>query len=381
MRFALEPSPNRVVFGAGCFSQLGEEVERLGAQRVFLVGTPGRKPLLSRASDMLGPRAVGVFDAAVLHVPEAVATQARSESAAVRADAIVAIGGGSAIGVAKAIAIESGIPIVALPTTYSGSEVTPLWGVTQEGEKRTARDARVQPRVVLYDPELTLDLPVSISGASGMNAIAHCVEALYAPDANPLTSLMAEEGIRALAASLPAIADTPHDIAHRTTAMYGAWLAGASLGAVQMGLHHKLCHTLGGSFNLPHAETHSVLLPYTAEYNMNAASAAMSRVALALGEDPPTLTFYEENPWPVGTASLDSMSEAVHPSQAPVALFELGRRIGTPASLADIGMRRRDLQRAADLAVERPYPNPEPVTRDGVLALLRKAFDGFPPFR
>jgi maleylacetate reductase len=381
MRFALEPSPSRVVFGAGCFSQLPEEVERLGSRRVFLVGTPGRKQLLTRASDMLGPRAVGIFDAAVLHVPEAIAVRARSESAAVRADTIVAIGGGSAIGAAKAIAIETGIPIIAVPTTYSGSEVTPLWGVTQDGEKRTARDARVQPRVVLYDPELTLELPVSISGASGMNAIAHCVEALYAPDANPLTSLMAEEGIRALARSLPAIAGMPHDIDQRTTAMYGAWLAGASLGAVQMGLHHKLSHTLGGSFNLPHAETHSVLLPYTAEYNMNAASAAMSRVALALGEAPPTVTFYEEHPWPADSGPLNSMSDAVHPSQAPVALYELGRRIGTPASLADLGMSRNDLPKAADLAVERPYPNPEPVTRDGVLALLRKAFDGFPPFR
>ena len=381
MKFALEPSPTRVVFGAGCFSQLPEEVERLGSQRVFLVGTPGRKPLLSRASDLLGSRAVGIFDGAALHVPEAVASRARSESAAARADAIVAIGGGSAIGAAKAIAIETGIPIIALPTTYSGSEVTPLWGVTQDGEKRTARDTRVQPRVVLYDPELTLELPVPISGASGMNAIAHCVEALYAPDRNPLTSLMAEEGIRALAVSLPAIADTPHDIAHRTKAMYGAWLAGASLGAVQMGLHHKLAHTLGGSFDLPHAETHSVLLPYTAEYNMNAASEAMSRVALALGEAPPTVTFYGDHPWPADSAHLESMSEAVHPSQAPVALFELGRRMGTPGSLAEIGMRRGDLQRAADLAVERPYPNPEPVTRDGVLALLSKAFDGFPPFR
>ena len=383
MRFAVDPSLTRVVFGAGCFSQLPEEVERLGSQRVFLVGTQGRKPLLTRAAELLGPRAVGIFDEAVLHVPEAVAIRARSASASAGADAIVAIGGGSAIGVAKAIAIasEEGIPIVAVPTTYSGSEVTPLWGVTQAGQKRTARDARVQPRVVLYDPELTLELPVSISGASGMNAIAHCVEALYAPDRNPLTSLMAEEGIRALAVSLPAIADTPHDITHRTKAMYGAWLAGASLGAVEMGLHHKLAHTLGGSFDLPHAETHAVLLPYTAEYNMNAASEAMSRVALALGEDPPTVTFYEENPWPADSGPLDSMSEAIHPSQAPVALFELGRRIGTPASLAEIGMRLSELPKAADLAVERPYPNPEPVTRDGVLALLRKAFDGFPPFR
>ncbi|MEP6905007.1 MAG: iron-containing alcohol dehydrogenase, partial [Gemmatimonadales bacterium] len=197
------------------------------------------------------------------------------------------------------------------------------------------------------DPELTLDLPVPISAASGMNAIAHCVEALYAPDANPVTSWMAEEGIRALAISLPAIVASPHDIAARSQALYGAWLAGSALGAVQMGLHHKLCHTLGGAFNLPHAETHAVLLPYTAAYNMSAAAAEMDSVARALGAAP-----------------------------APAALYDLGHRIGAPVSLAEIGMLSSDVERAADLAVERPYPNPRPVTREGVLALLKQAFDG-----
>ncbi len=283
-------------------------------------------------------------------MPEAVASRAIVAAAAARADSILSLGGGSAIGVAKAIALAAVLPIVAVPTTYSGSEMTPLWGLTRRGTKHTGRDSRVQPRTVLYDPELTLDLPASVSGASGMNAIAHCVEALYATDSNPLTSWMAEEGIRALGESLPVIVQSPSDVSARTRAMYGAWLGGASLAAVQMGLHHKLCHVLGGSFDLPHAETHAVLLPYATEYNVGAAASAMSRVAQALGG-----------------------------KSAPVALFELGRRLGTPASLALIGMRETDVDRAAALAVERPYPNPRPVTREGVLSVLWKAFEGSRP--
>jgi len=347
MQFVFEPAHSRVVFGAGCITQLAAEADLLGAKRVLLVGTPGRAKLLHRVADILENRVAGVFDRAVVHVPGKVADAARDAALEHHADSILAVGGGSAIGVAKAIAVTTDLPIIALPTTYSGSEMTPLWGLTTEGAKRTGRDPRVQPRSVLYDPELTLDLPAPISAASGMNAIAHCVEALYAPDANPVTTWMAEEGIRTLAISLPAIVASPHDIAARTQALYGAWLAGSALGAVQMGLHHKLCHTLGGAFNLPHAETHAVLLPYTAAYNMSAAAAEMDSVARALGVAP-----------------------------APAALYDLGHRIGAPASLAEIGMRSSDLERAADLAVERPYPNPRPVTRDGVLALLKQAFDG-----
>lgn len=350
MRFAYDAIPSRVVFGAGSVALLAEEADRLGAKRVLVVGTRGRVELLQRVTELLGGRCVGKFDEAVVHVPDAIAVGAREYSAARRADSIVAAGGGSAIGVAKAIALTSGIPIIGVPTTYSGSEMTPIWGLTQDGSKVTGRDARVQPRTVIYDPELTLRLPARVSATSGMNALAHCVEALYAPDANPLTSWMAEEGIRALSESLPAVVRAPHDIGARTSALYGAWLAGSALAAVQMGLHHKLCHTLGGSFGLPHAETHAVLLPYSAEYNADAASGAMSRVAGALGA-----------------------------TDAPAALFHLGRHIGTPASLGEIGMLETDLDRAAELAVERPYQNPRPVTREGVLALLRKAFAGRPP--
>jgi maleylacetate reductase len=350
MKFVFEPARSRVVFGAGCIARLGAEADLLGVSRILIVGTPGRSELFGLARELLGGRVAGTFSGAVVHVPGEVAEGARESASAHRADAILAVGGGSAIGAAKAIALTTDLPIIALPTTYSGSEMTPLWGLTQDGAKRTGRDLRVQPRTVLYDPELSLDLSVAVSAASGMNAIAHCVEALYAPDANPVTSWMAEEGIRSLAASLPAIAVSPRNLAARTQALYGAWLAGSALGAVQMGLHHKLCHTLGGSFNLHHAETHSVLLPYSAAYNMNAAGEAMRTVEQALGESP-----------------------------APRALYDLERRLGTPESLAAIGMLATDLERAADLAVERPYPNPRPVTRDAVLALLRNAFEGSPP--
>lgn len=347
MRFTFDALPTRVVFGAGCFSQLTEEVDRLEAKHVLLVGTRGRANLLHRAKDVLGDRIAETFDEAVMHIPNEVAERARNVAKSAGADCIVTIGGGSAIGVAKAIAFTTSLPIVAVPTTYSGSEVTPIWGLTKDGIKQTSRDSRVQPRTVIYDPELTLNLPVQISAASGMNAIAHCVEAMYAPDANPITTLMAEEGIRSLASALPVIVNAPDDIDARTKALYGAWLGGTVLGTVQMGLHHKLCHTLGGSFDLPHAETHAVLLPYTAEYNASSVVDAMLRVAAALGV-----------------------------SEAPAGLFELGRRVGTPRSLAELGMRAEDLDRAADIAVERPYPNPRPVTREGVMSILRKAFHG-----
>lgn len=349
MQFVFEPAHSRVVFGAGCIARLPAEADLLGARRILIVRTIARLELYRRVIELLGERVSGTYDRAQVHVPESVTAAAREAALQYGADSILAIGGGSAIGVAKAIALASDIPIIAIPTTYSGSEMTPLWGMTRGGVKQTGRDPRVQPRTVLYDPELTLGLPVPISATSGMNAIAHCVEALYAPDANPVTSWMAEEGISALGKALPAIVESPGEITARTQALYGAWLAGSALGAVQMGLHHKLCHTLGGSFDLPHAETHSVLLPYTAAYNLSAAPAAMDSVVRALGVAP-----------------------------APAALYDLGRRLGTPQSLSEIGMRSTDLTRAADLAVERPYANPRPVTREGVLGILTNAFEGLP---
>ena len=249
--FVYNALPGRVVFGAGALARLPEELERLGARRALVLSTPGRADDAGRLAASLGARAAGVYDKAAMHVPLPVAEDARRVARELGADCCIALGGGSTVGLAKAIALTSSLPVVAVPTTYSGSEMTTVYGLTEGGLKRTARDARVLPRTVIYDPELTLGLPPAVSAASGMNAIAHCVEALYARDANPITSLMAEEGIRALAAALPRIMKNQNDLDARSDALYGAWLAGVALGSTGVALHHKLCHTLGGSFNLP----------------------------------------------------------------------------------------------------------------------------------
>jgi len=262
----------------------------------------------------------------------------------------IAIVTGGFAGIGKAIALVSSLPILAVPTTYAGSEMTPIWGLTEGGIKKTGRDRRVLPRTVIYDPELTVTMPPALSATSAMNAIAHCVEALYAEDANPIISLMAEDGIRALAVALLKVMKRPDDLEARGEALYGAWLAGASLGAVGMALHHKLCHTLGGTFNLAHAETHTVVLPHAVAYNAKAAPEAMVRVARALGA-----------------------------SEAAAGLFDLAVSLGAPTSLREIGMKEDGLDRAADLAVRNPYYNPRPVTREGVRALLDDAFHGRRP--
>lgn len=348
--FVHQALPSRVVFGPGVLARLGDEIQRLGAQRALVLCTPEQTGSAQRVADLLGERAAGIFAQAVMHVPVETARAARAEALRVGADCAVAIGGGSTIGLGKAIALESGLPILAIPTTYAGSEMTPIWGLTEAGVKKTGRDARVLPRAVLYDPELTQTLPVALSITSGLNAIAHAAEGLYAHDGNPITALMAEEGLRALAAALPVLVRSPHDLAARSDALYGAWLCGSVLGAVAMGLHHKLCHTLGGSFNLPHAEVHSVMLPHAMAYNAAAAPEAMARIARALG--------------------------AVVAHQG---LFDLARRCGAPTSLAAIGMPADGLDRVADLAVTTPYPNPRPLDRTALRSLLQRAHDGQPP--
>ena len=350
LAFTYQTLPQRVLFGPGRIASLREEVERLGARRALVLSTPGKRALAEDAARRLGPLAAGILARAVMHVPIEIAREGREEARRLEADCYVAIGGGTTIGLAKAIALETGMPIVAIPTTYSGSEATPVQGLTEGGVKRTVRDAKLMPRTVIYDPELTLALPPAVAGPSGINAIAHCVEALYAADANPITSLMAEEGIRALGESLPVVVARPDDLAARAQALYGAWLAGTALGTVGMALHHKLCHTLGGTFNLPHAETHTLILPQAAAYNRAAAPAAMARIARALGA-----------------------------SDAPAALFDLASRLGAEMRLATFGLREADLERAADLAIESPYPNPAPVTRAAVRALLQDAWDGRRP--
>lgn len=304
--FVYQGLPSRVVFGDGALQHLGEEIEKLGAERALLLSTPDQRELAERLAGLLGSRSAGVYPEAVMHVPLEVARAARAEAARRRADCCIAVGGGSTIGLGKAIALESGLPILAVPTTYAGSEMTPIWGLTEDRLKKTGRDTRVLPKTVIYDPQLTLSLPPAVSACSGMNAMAHAVEALYAEDANPIIGLMAEESIRSLAQALPRVVEHPADREARGQALYGAWLAGVCLGSVGMAIHHKLCHTLGGTFNLPHAQAHAVVLPHAAHYNREAAASALARVARVLGgsaaEEAGPLLFAQQTPWRAGLA-------------------------------------------------------------------------------
>jgi maleylacetate reductase len=348
--FTYAAQPSRVIFGAGSLSQLGREIELLGAKRALVLSTPEQVDAAQRVADMLGDRVAGIFPKAVMHVPIESAREARDEAKRLGADCAVAIGGGSTTGLGKAIALDSGLPILCIPTTYAGSEMTSIYGLTEGGVKKTGRDARVLPRTVIYDPELTLTLPLAMTVTSALNAIAHAAEGLYAFDGNPIVALMAEEGIRACAAALPRLAVDARDLDARGDALYGAWLCGTVLGAVSMGLHHKLCHTLGGSFNLPHAEVHTVILPHALAYNATQASRAMAHVARALGT-----------------------------RDAAQGAFDLAARHGAATSLRAIGMTEDGLDRAADLAAQNQYPNPRPLERAALRALLQRAFDGEPP--
>ena len=342
--------PGRVVFGSGSLAKLSEEIERLGARRALVLCTPQQREQAKDVAARLGTRCAGIFDQAVMHVPIETARAARDEARRLDADCAVAVGGGSTTGLGKAIALESSLPILAIPTTYAGSEMTPIYGITEGGLKKTGRDSRVLPRTVIYDPTLTLGLPSGLSATSGMNAIAHAVEGLYAEDANPITSLLATEGIRALAQGLPQVIADPLDLEGRSRCLYGAWLSGAVLGSVGMALHHKLCHTLGGSFNLPHAETHTVVLPHVVAYNRAAAPEAMQAAADALGAQ-----------------------------DAARGLYALARALGAPVALKDIGMRETDLDRAAEIATKSPYYNPRPVEYGAIRKLLDDAYHGREP--
>jgi maleylacetate reductase len=350
--FSYETQPARIVFRPGAaVSATPDEAARLGLRRVLVVCGSRGEGTARAVADALGEACAGLHAEARMHVPVEVADRAVEAARAAGADGCVAVGGGSAIGLGKAIALRTGLPLIAVPSTYSGSEMTPVWGLTEHGAKRTGRDPAVQPRSVVYDPELTLSLPVPLTVTSGVNALAHAVEALYAPDASPLVSLMAEEGVRAMTQALPLVAAAPDDLDARGRALYGAWLCGACLGATTMGLHHKLCHVLGGTFGLPHAETHTVVLPYALAYNAPAAPRAVTALSRALGGA----------------------------DDVPHALWALAGSLGAPRGLAELGLKETDLAVAAEQAAGQPYPNPREVTVDGVLALLTAAYQGREP--
>lgn len=352
LAFTYNALPGRVVFGVGSLDKLPEEVKRLGIKRALVLATPPQRDQAAEIAARLGDVSVGVYDKAVMHVPVETARAAREEVRRLNVDGTVAVGGGSTTGLAKAIALELGTPIVAVPTTYAGSEMTPIWGMTEDGIKTTGRDQKVLPKTVIYDPTLLASLPADTTAASGMNAIAHCIEALYAHDGNPIISMMAEDGIRAVARSLKKAVQSPTNMDARSDTLYGAWLAGAVLGATSMALHHKICHTLGG-FNLPHAEVHTIVLPHAAAYNAPAATEAMARAARALG--------------------------VASGGDVPGALFDLAKSCGAKMALSQVGMQPGDVDRATEIALKAPYPNPRPLEKGAIHKLLDDAFNGRRP--
>jgi maleylacetate reductase len=342
----------RVMFGRGTLSEVASEARALGTS-VLLVSGRHEAAAADAVGAELGDDLAGRIDEVRSHVPVDVASRATAVARETRADVVVAIGGGSAVGLAKAVARETGLPIVAVPTTYAGSEMTPVWGQSDANGKTTGRDPRVQPATVVYDPLLTVSMPIALSAASGMNALAHAIEALYAPDSSPKSLVVAEEAIATLAQGLPRVVDGLDDVDARALTLRGAWLAGWSLGITTMGLHHKLAHVLGGKFQLWHAGVHSALLPQVMAFNAPAAAAAFGRAAGALGVGGP---------------------EGVAP-----ALYGLARRLGAPTSLAQLGLDDSAL-RAVDWAAEvGEVRNPRAFAEADLTYLVRRTYLGEEP--
>jgi maleylacetate reductase len=339
--FTYAALPTRVIFGRGRIDQTAAEAKRLGMKRPLVITTSQQA---SSAAHIIASAGGHAFASAAMHTPVTVTDEAMAVLKEQGCDGTIALGGGSSTGLGKAIALRTDLPQLVIPTSYAGSEMTNILGETQGGAKTTKRDAKIQPETVIYDPDLLDTLPDKFAATSGMNAIAHAVEGLYAVDGNPIISLMAEEGIRALAAALPK-GKAGHD-----EALYGAWLCGTVLGSAAMALHHKLCHVLGGTFDLPHAETHTVILPHATAYNASGSPEAMARIRRALNS-----------------------------TSAAGGLYDLAKSLSAPLTLKELGMPESDLDKAADIAAANPYSNPTPIERAAIRQLLDDAFHGRRP--
>jgi maleylacetate reductase len=348
--FIYESLPSRVIFGRGTVGQVGVEIERLGAKRVIILSTAEQSAEAERISQQLSDTHGATFNGAVMHTPLEVTNQALQIVQQKKIDGILAIGGGSTIGLSKAIALRTDLPQLVIPTTYAGSEMTTILGQTENGIKTTQRTATVLPETVIYDVDLTLGLPVRMSVVSAVNAMAHAVEALYATNTNPVLSMMAEAGIAALYRGLPIIAKNSKDIEARSDTLYGAWLCAVCLGTSNMALHHKLCHVLGGSFNLPHAETHAIILPHVIAYNAPVTRDAIAAMNRALGGE--------------GVAGR---------------IFALTQSANVPTALKDLGMPEDGINRAVEIALANPYANPRPIEPALLRRLIANAWLGVRP--
>lgn len=353
MRFTHETLPQRVVFAAGGSpAAVAAEVEALGGSKVMLIASDREKELADPIAKEIP--VVLRHEEVVMHVPVEVAERARRSAADSGADILVSVGGGSTTGLAKAVALTTGLPIVAAPTTYAGSEATNVWGLTEGETKTTGVDDKVLPASVVYDAGLLTTLPGGMTVASGLNAMAHCVDSMWGPRADPIDRALAQEGIRALAAGLPAVGQDSTSVEGIEQTLYGAYLAAVAFASAGSGMHHKICHVLGGMFNLPHAQTHAVVLPYVLAFNAPHAPEAEARIAQALGTGCGTRT-------------------------ANAGLAALRQALGAPRALRDYGMREDGITKALGPIMKAvPANNPTPITEENLTALLKAAWAGEP---
>jgi maleylacetate reductase len=347
--FTHEGVPIRIVFGVGVRHGVAEELDRLGLSQVVLIASESSRDEANAMAAALDHRLTWRVDGVRQHVPTELAQEVTDDAIRVGADGVVTLGGGSATGLGKAVAV-SGLPLVAVPTTYSGSEMTPFWGVTTGRHKEVGRDLSVVPKTVLYDPELTYRLPAHITAASGMNALAHCLEGLWAAGASPLTEPVALDAARALCGSLPVAVAEPWDAKARGRALVGACQAGMVLAGAGTGLHHKLCHVLGGRYDMPHAQTHAALLPHVVGFNEAVLGSLAARMAVAVGS-----------------------------GRASTAVYHLAVHMGLTMALGELGMPEEGIAEVAAEVAAAPPPNPRPVDEASLRSLLRAAWEGDGP--
>ncbi len=346
--FTYHSEPVRIVFGAGAIGALRAEADVHKLSRLLVLCSKSRADIARRVTAAIADRCAGVCDVAAPNMPRDAFERIVADLKRRNADGFVVFGGGSPIGLAKAAAAATKIPYIAIVTTYSGSEMAARWFVGVADNRVSGKDRACLPATAIYDPELTLDLPARVSAASGMNAMAHAVESLYGIDTNPVVQAMAEEAIAKLGSSLPRVVAEPRDLAARSEALYGAWLA-ANFRA-EVGLEHAVAQRVRQWFNLDHAHTHAVVTPYAIGFNSAAAPQAMARIRRALGA-----------------------------TDAARGLYDLNARLGLPTGLKGLGMREADIAKAVEIVAAAKIGHPRPVTRADLAEIIRQAYFGEPP--
>jgi maleylacetate reductase len=378
-QFSYITAAQQVIFGAGALAQLGEAVEHFGWQRVMLC-TLARfqtSGLVARIESILGRRLAVIYAQVQPHVPQAQVEAALALAIAHDVDSVIGLGGGSPIGMAKAVSLaleaqrsgqparaafptdQPAVPVIAIPTTYAGSEMTPIYGITQAANgatrKVTVTDGKVTPKLTLYDPELTLALPPQMTASSGINALAHCIEALYSITRNPVSTAAALEGTRHLVEALPRATANGADLAARTEMLIGAHLAAVAIASVKLGLHHGLCHVLGGTAGVPHGVANSIMLPHVMRFNADVTAPELAAAARAMGI--------------AGANDDESAGEAVE------AVYDLVARLGLPQRLRDVGVAEADLPRLAQFALKSQavQSNPKSITNASQTEVVLRA--------